>query len=283
MNWLALILASVLLNSVATVLQRVVLREEKSDPVAYSIFFQLLTGLLIGGFGVVTSGLTFPDLRPLALFLILMTFLYGFGNIFIFQALKAVEASKFTVIFSGRALFTILASTLFIREPLTQRQWPGAILILLGVIIVNLQASRISLKKEDLIALLAAASFGFANTNDRFLLRSFSLYPYVFLAFIVPALFILSLHPRKIKEMAVFLEKKLFVRMLILCIAYAAAAITFFSALQIAPSSSQVATINLTSVIVTVLLALLILKERKNTTNKVIGALISFFGLVLVS
>jgi drug/metabolite transporter (DMT)-like permease len=283
MAWQFLILASVFLYSVSVLLQRILLKEERSDPKAYSVFFQLLTGFLIGGFGVLFKDVTFPNLRPLLLNLFLMALLYGFGNVFIFEALKTLEASRFTIIFASRALFTILASSLFLKEGLLPLQLLGTFLILLGVVLVNIESARLTFSRRELIAFFAAASFGLANTNDRFLLQEFKSYPYMFLVFIVPAILIVLLYPRTVKKMVVFLESGVLVKMLLLCVVYAASAITFFSALQIARNSSQVVSINLTSVIVTVLLAIAFLKERKHLPQKLLGSLASFVGLLLVS
>lgn len=80
-----------------------------------------------------------------------------------------------------------------------------------------------------------------------------------------------------------FLTKKIIWKLLLLCVIYAAGSLMFFVALQKAPNSSQVATINLTSVVVIVLLAIIFLKERAEWPKKVIGAVLSFIGLLLVS
>jgi len=283
MTWQILILTSVFLYSVVILLQRVLLKDNKSDPKAYSIFFQLLTGLFIGVFGLSFTNMSFPNIRPLIFNLILMTLFYGFGNIFIFQALKSIEASRFTIIFASRALFTILASFLFLQEQLSFRQMWGAFFILLGIVLVNIKSAKLQFSKKELIAVLAAAAFGFANTNDRFLLKSFAVYPYVFLAFIVPAFLVMFLYPYTIKKMQVFLEEKLLLKMLLLCVISAVSSITFFLAFQKADNASQVVSANLTSVIITVLLAAIFLKERDYLPQKLIGAVVSFIGLLLVS
>ncbi len=282
MTWQALIFISVFLGAISTILQRILLREDKSDAVAYSIFFQLLTGILIAVFGLIQGSFTFPDVRPFLLPLALMIVLYAAGNIFIFKTLNSVEASEATVIFSSRALFTIIASTIFIGEVLNQKQLLGVVLILLSIIIVSFKASKFSFGKPEFIALLAAIAFGVATTNDRFLLKNIALYPYVSLAFFAPAILVILLNPKKAKKMAVFFEKKLFLKMLLMCVAYALTAITFFSALQIAPTSSQVVTINLTGVIVTVLLSIVFLKERGDLGKKLLSALLCFGGLLLL-
>lgn len=57
----------------------------------------------------------------------------------------------------------------------------------------------------------------------------------------------------------------------------------FFVALQKAPNSSQVAAINLTSVIVIVLLSIIFLKEHTDWLKKIVGAVLSFIGLLLLT
>lgn len=179
MSWQLLILISITLYSVSVLLQRIILKEHESQPVAYSIFFQLITGIIIGLVGFLFADMSLPgNLAKLLPNLILMTFLYGFANFFIFKSLKQTEASKFTIVFATRAFFTVLASSLLLRESLTQIQFFGAILIFSGVILINLKSSRFSLDKGSLLALLAAITFGTANTNDRYLLGFFNVYPF---------------------------------------------------------------------------------------------------------
>ncbi len=283
MTWQFLILTSVCLYSISVLLQRILLREDKSDPIAYSVFFQLLTGLMIGVFGFLFSDMSFPNLKPLFFNLVLMVLLYAFGSVAIFKALKTLEASRFTIIFASRALFTILASSLLLGESLSLQQFLGTFLILTGVVLVNIKSTRLAFSKKEFLALFAAVSFGLGNTNDRFLLQEFKVYPYVFLGFVLPAVLITLLYPYKVKKMKIFLEGRVLVKMLLLCLIYAVAAITFFSALQIADNSSQVVSVNLTSVIVTVLLAIVFLNEREHLLQKLLGALLSFMGLLLVS
>lgn len=281
--WQVLILLSVLFNAVAVVLQRVVLREQNSDPVAYSIVFQLISGSIIGAFGWVTGNLQFPpDIAKILLFMGLMIVLYGFGNVFIFQALKAIEASKFTILFATRTLFTILASTLFLNESLNTTQWIGALLILFSVILVTVENTKITFGKWEFFTLLAAAAFGFEVTNDRYILTMFPLYTFVSLAFVLPALMMWMVNVGRTQKIFELFHKTNLIRICSMAVVYAVSAILFFSSLQIAPNSSQVITINLTSVVVTVLLAVVFLGERKNLFRKLLGATLCFIGLLLV-
>lgn len=283
MTWQLFILLSVFLSAISTLLQKVLLRDDKSDPVAFSILFQLLTGLLVAICGFGLGDMSLKNFTLVLPNLILMVLLYGFGNVFLFWALKKIDASKFTIIFSGRAIFTIIASTLIIQETLSQRQIIGVVLIITSIIIVSYLKTKFRFDKAELAATVAALFFGFATTNDRIALSSMSLYPYVSLAFVAPALFILMLNPSNIYKIKSLAQSRIFTKIFFLCIVYALSAITFFIALQKGTNSSQVATVNLTSVIITVLMAILILKEKENMKRKLFAAVLSFFGLLLIT
>jgi len=283
MTWQFLILISVFLYSISVLLQKTLLNRTQTDPLSLAVVFQILTGLTIGLFGWLFSNMSLPQLKPLLFNLILMTLLYGFGNIFVFKSLKRLQATRFTVIFSSRALFTILASSLILKESLVLKQLLGTSLLLAGIVLANIKAAKLTFSRHQATALLAAVCFGLAITNDRFLLKSFQVYPYATLGFIIPGLFIAFLNPSLIKTLPALLSKQTFPQILLLSTLYAAAAITFFFALQISPNSSQVASINLTSVITTVLLAIIFLRERDNLGYKILGAFSSFLGLFLVS
>lgn len=282
MTWQILIALSITFFSISILLQRLILRENNSKPIAFSIFFQFLTGILITISGFLLGNMVFPNIVPLIPNLLLMIVLYTFANIFIFKSLKEIEASKYTIIFATRALFTILASTLILSEGLTIKQLGGTLFILLGVIIVSIESTKFSFKKGELFALLGAIGFGFANTNDRFLLSTFNIYPYMSVIFISPAIFMAFIYPKELKHIKLFLHKSFFKKALLLCVIYALSAITFFGALKIADNSSQVISVNLTSVITTVLLSIIFLKERSHIIKKLAGAIITFIGLFLI-
>ncbi|OGM15600.1 hypothetical protein A2V56_00160 [Candidatus Woesebacteria bacterium RBG_19FT_COMBO_42_9] len=281
-TWQILIILSVICYSVSVLLQRILVTEKGSDPVAYASFSQLLTGLMIGIFGYLFTSMKYPDFKPLILNFLLMIVLYALGNIFVFKALKKTEASKFSVIFSSRAIIAVLAFSLLMKETLTVSQWIGTLLILSAAVIVSLETKKIKFSFKEIYALLAAMFYGFAVVNDRFLLRHFDVFPYSFLGFVLPALSILAFYSGRIKNMKVFLVKERFVRMATLSLFYAASIILFFYALQITENSSQVISLNSIGVVVTVIFAILFLNERKRIIWKIVGSLLGLLGLLLV-
>lgn len=286
MGWMFFILMSVVLMSFQQILQRILLRENNSDPVAYSVVFQVLTGLFIAIFAILTGNLTSPDsFENLTWNFVALVILYGVGNIFLFIGLKNIEASLFTILFSTRGIFSVIASSFLLSEVLSGKQWVGTAIIITAIVIVNLRSiTKEGLNKGIVYSLLAGLFFGLANTNDRYILGSFDVYPYLVIAFILPAIAVITFQPQKFIEIKkLVLNMVLLKKMLLMALVSSFSAITFFTALQIAPNSSQVVIIGLTSVVTTVLLSAVVLKERENLTMKVVGAALTFLGLLLVA
>jgi len=280
MSWQILVAVSVVTYSVSVLLQRILLKDEKIDSVAFSIVFQLLTGALILGYAL-TRGFSSPNLLPLLPNLALMTFLYGAGNVFIFKALKAIEASEFTIIFATRTVWIILAAVLFLSEQFSLVQLLGTGLILSSVVLVSWQKG-LKLSRGVLLSLAAAACFGLAFANDAFIIRNFDVPSYLGIAFIVPALAVWMVFPKSTSKMLPMLKKSFLKKLGVLSVLYATSAITIFLAYQIGRNAAQIAPLNQTSTILTVLLAIIFLGEKSQLTRKLIGAVLSFIGIILV-
>lgn len=282
-SWQLSIGLSVVFYSIAVLLQRVVLKDGEARPIATALAFQLIIAIGIGILAVATGNWQLPALGPLWLNLVLTSLLYGAANIAVFTALKTVEASKFTILFATRGLFTIVASSFLLSEGLNQTQLLGALFIFVGVVLVNFKSNQLTFSRGDWLALVGGLMVGLANTNDRFLLGSINFYMFSMLGFLLPTIPMALIYPKEIMAMKTFLQPNLLFKMILLCFCYGAAALTFFLALQLTPNSSQVAAVNLTSVIVIVLLAIVFLKESAELLKKMIGAVLSFVGLLLVS
>ena len=280
MSWQILVAVSVVTYSVSVLLQRILLKDEKIDSVAFSIVFQLLTGVLILGYALM-RGFSSPNLLPLLPNLALMTFLYGAGNVFIFKALKAIEASEFTIIFATRTVWIILAAVLFLSEQFSLVQLLGTGLILSSVVLVSWQKG-LKLSRGVLLSLAAAACFGLAFANDAFIIRNFDVPSYLGIAFIVPALAVWMVFPKSSSKMLPMLKKSFLKKLGVLSVLYATSAITIFLAYQIGRNAAQIAPLNQTSTILTVLLAIIFLGEKSQLTRKLIGAVLSFIGIILV-
>lgn len=283
MPWQFFILISVFFYSIAIIIQRVLLKESNSRPIAYALVFQVLVSMILAVVALLLGRWQWPDFSVVFPNLVLMTLLYAAANIFIFNALKMIEASKFTILFSIRGFMTVLASTIFLRESLEPMQLIGAVLIFVAIVMVDFKSQHLKFTKGDVFALLGGICFGLANTNDRMILSHMDAYVFTSIGFLTPALVIAALYPKEVPHIKLFLRPSLFKKMMAFASFYAIAAITFFMALQKTTNSSQVASINLTSVILIVLLGVVFLKETDSILKKIAAAMLSFIGLWLIN
>jgi len=282
MTWQIAITLNIIISSVTILVQRQLLKDLKSQPIVYAILVQFFTGAFIA-----IAALIFPEPKVFSFFtllpnIFLAIILYTVANILIYQALKTTQASIFTIIFSARVFFTILASTLLLSESLSSTQLLGASAMFIGIIIANLQSSKIKIGKAEATVFLAAALIGFANTNDRFILQNLPLYFYTSISFLGPSLLIGAIYPQHAKAALRFTKHKVFPKLILLSFLYTLAALTFFLSLKLTDNSSTVASISLASVIVTVLLAALFLNEKKQLLQKLFAASLSIIGLLLL-
>ena len=191
------------------------------------------------------------------------------------------EASSFTIVFATRAIWTIVIALLFLGEKFTVSQIAGTACILSSVILVSWQQG-FKLGKSSLYALGAAASFGVAFANDALIVRNFDVPSYLVIAFIVPALAVWGVFPQSTAKMKPMLEKNFLKKLILLVMLYATSAITIFIAYQVGRNVAQIAPLNQTSAILTVLLAIIFLKENSNVGRKLLGILLSFIGILLM-
>lgn len=282
MPWQLLILISVFFYSAATIVQRLLLKESNSRPIAYSLVFEVMVSVMLGVAGLIQGRLAWPDFSVIGLNFLIMTVLYAAANVFLFTALKSVEVSKFTILFSVRGFITVIASTLFLSEGLNSLQLLGAFAIFVAIALVNFKSNQLQLSKFDVWALLAGVCFGLANTNDRMLLNHMDVYTFTTIGFLTPALLIAAIYPKEVPHVRLFLQPTLLKKMVIFAALYALSSVTFFMALQTTDNSSQVATVNLTSVVLIVLLGIVFLKEKTDIAKKMVAAVLSFIGLWLI-
>lgn len=280
MSWLVLALISVFFLSLATLLQRVLMKNEVSQPIAYSIAFQFLCAIVVGiiAFG---NGFVMPPIAQYPLNFLLGAMLYGLGTIVLFSALKVTEASEVTIISSFRVVVTIFGGVFLLQELFNFNKVLGTILILLAVLLISYKR-KIKFHKGTYLSLLYAFFYGAAVVNDKFIINHAEPISYLMVGFILPGVFMMAIQPQAVKQLKVFFEPKLLGKMLIMCVVYALAAVTFYMALSVGANASQLGPINQSSVILTVILAALLLKERSDLWKKFLSAILVTVGVILL-
>jgi drug/metabolite transporter (DMT)-like permease len=282
MSWQLILLLSLFLSSLSVLFEKRIHNIQESNPITFAIIFQFFSGFLIFLFGLFTNQLKFGSLIAIWPNLILMTLLYGFGNIFYFRGLKQTEASVFTIVANSSSIFTIIGATVFLKQYLSGRQLFGVFLIFTSILLVNQIKGKIKLTKGLIYALLGASTFGFAVTNDKYIIGDFSVYAYLSIAFILPSLLMMIVYSKELKHLPFFLKPDVISKFLPFCLFYASQSILYFTALKMTTNTSQFGGIDLLGGILTVIMSIFLLKEHQNLLIKIISAIISFFGLMLI-
>jgi drug/metabolite transporter (DMT)-like permease len=280
MQWYVYLIINVCVFSSATLYQRVILKNSR-DPVLFYVVNGVISGSILLTYGL-WNGFKIPDIPHISLNLIVMTIFLGLGNMLNFNALKRTDASEFTVLFSTRAIWSVVAAILVLGESFGPRKIIGAALIISSVFLVSWKKKSFSLNEGEMLTLAAAAFFGIEFINDTYLVGHIDLLFYLPLIFLFPALFIGALNYKKLPNIRKVISIKDFLKLSFLGLLFAVSATATLTAYTKGHNAAQIAILNQTSTILIVLLGIVFLKERSHMKLKIVGAIISLIGVFLV-
>lgn len=280
MSWLFFAFINVIMSSVASLYQKIAMREEKTDAVVSAITFMIVSGTCYFIYAL-TQGFHLPDIALLPYFFISAS-LYAAGTILFFHAIKQIEASEMAIIGGFGPIVTVIASILFLGDILTPLQLIGVFCIVIAVIFINFQKKGFVINKGTWMALLGTTSYGFAVISDTIIIHRFEVASFISIGTAMTALFMIGAYPKKIPlvlKSLVHINNHL----LVFSVLYAIQGIAFYLAIGTGALVGQVSSIARASIILTVILSSIFLKEYKNMGKKIIGAIVTTIGVILVS
>jgi uncharacterized membrane protein len=290
MNYLFFIAISIIIGSIKNLSQRVLMRDREIDPKLSMVTFQFLGVIFVFLFSLATGNFQLSNFSTLfqgelLYYVIANGFLYSFGSLYTFKALQEIEVSKFTVLFSLQSVIIVTMSTLFLNEVFTPIQVLGLFLVLLAILIVVTEDVKqlLHFKKGEIYALIAALGFGLGATIDKAIIDQVHYLTYLVVGFFTPGIIVLlSNFSHIIKKVQIYKEKKNFFLIILFTFLYVASGLTYFESVTLADSVSLVSSIGQISVIATVILGIIFLRERDRLAWKIVGSVISFLGLLLL-
>ncbi|MBI4836362.1 MAG: EamA family transporter [Candidatus Abawacabacteria bacterium] len=282
MTWFTLTLLSVFLSSAATILQRTLMKDDKSNPYSYTIVFHFLLGLLLLVIGLI-NGSNFSLSSGNVYILLLAAALWGVCQVFLFKALQLVEASQLTIVSGLRVVITILASLVFLNQVFTELNVLGTILILAATFLVVNLGKEFKLNKGILYTLAMTFFGGLAIVADSANVQHYDVLAYSAYSNFLSGLCILVFYPKVLRQWKSLVQPSFLAKMLPLAVFSATQGVLYLLALTYGGNTAQVGTIRQASVIVTVLLAIIFLKERENLGKKFIAAVFVTAGIFLLS
>lgn len=283
MGWQLFLTISILAESSGRILQRVLMKDDDSDPIAYSVWFQFLAGSMLLIYTLIVGFKLPNNLSSLAPNLILEPIFWGMTIMLIFKALAQTEASIFTILFGTRVVFIVIASVILLKENFSLNQTVGTILIILSVFLVSYRKENWQFNKGELYSVLAGIFATAGVINDAVLLKQFDVTTYSALGFLGPGVFIWATHPTATKKIMALPKSKIFPKLTLLGLIYGIAYLTYNSAYFSGKMAAQIAAIFQVSSVITVLLAIVLLKEKSKLLLKLLAATVGFIGVLLVS
>lgn len=281
MSWLLLLIINVFFISVASLFQRLAMKEEASDPVLSTVIFQFLLAAIVLPYAL-SQGFVMPPLAELWPYFLLSSVLYALGSMMFFKAIKLIEASEMIVLAGAGAIVTMICAYIFLGERLVAQQYLGATLVLAAILLIAARGKKFQFSKGALLALLATSFFSFAVISDAIIIRTYDAISFAAMMSFLPGVILLILYPLKMRALPKAI-KNINKNLLIYALLYSVGVITFYAALGMGAMLSQVGVIVKTNIILTVILAAIFIKENDHLWQKLLAAAICMVGIVLVA
>ena len=281
MNWQLYTAISVITFAVSVLLQRVLLHNDKTDPVAFSVVFQGITAVILSFFALY-SGVHFDGLAAVWPAAMVAMLFFGVGTIVYAKTLQRVEASVFSVLFATQAIWMMLLGLLLFGEHITVLQIIGTMLIFASVGILIRNARAFAFDVGTAYGLCTGLLFGIATTCVAYVGRHTDTLTWVAISFYGSAFISLLVKPSVLSKLKPLLKRAVLTRLVLLGFFYAVSAATMLFAYKTG-TFTLVSPLRQTSIIATVLLALLFLRpERSGITRKLMAAAVCSVGVALV-
>lgn len=281
MSWQFFTAISVLGISISILLQRILLRNKKTDPVAYSVFFQAIVATLLL-IAAVANGFKLTGLSSVWLVALGSIILFGIGTIIYAKTLQIVEASAFSVLFATHAIWMMLLGIFLFNESLTILQVIGSLFIFASVIMLTKNVRSLSLDKGTAYGLITGILYGFALTGTAYVGKHTDTLSWAAVSFVGSAVVSFLVSPKAVNKISVLFKKDILPTMILLGVFYAIGSIAMLYAYKYG-SYAVVSPLRQTGIVITVLLALVFLKpERNRIARKLIAATVSFVGIILI-
>lgn len=277
MNWFGFALLSGLLFALSKVVARFFLRQQ-GDALAFTAVHDFIAGAVLLPFIFINSH--FPSHS--------ITWLYFFGGMiaffvtdyFLFKALKTIDVSWYQILTQIRHILILLTGVVFLSEIFTANKLIAIALIIGGVIIALYQKKRFSWSSGATAALISTVAAVIGFTFSKFVLMDFSAAAYASIDFLAVGMFSFVLTGFKFRRIVEEIKINKF-GLILAGALFGVFELFLFMALKYG-EASKVIPVSQSSLIFTVLLGIVFLKEREKIGQRLLGMLIVAAGIVLI-
>ena len=261
------------------IISRISLSKTKYE-YAYTILWQVFCALLAPLFLPFDRFSIAVNPHVLLLFTLSVA-LWALVDAFLFSAFKHEEASVLAAIFPLNFVYTFVISAVFFQAGIKPTLVIGFLIIMAASLLIGLYHTRFRPSKGIVLALLYSFFLGAALGFNSEVVKSFSIPPYMFAAFLFPAVanLLLFLRPKVVE-----LRYELQVQWKAILLNAAVMDASFFFLLKAFQLGNvpQVVALSASSTLLTALVGIVLLKEDKHRTLKIVAAGLATVGIILV-
>ena len=171
---------------------------------------------------------------------------------------------------------------MILNEELTIRKLIGAAAILSGVLIAEWRKRALVVNRGAVCVLLAALCFAASGTISFLIVRSFDVLSYMFYSSVLVTSMLAAFRPRVFRKLSFYLEPRRGLNVVATSLNDALANLLGFTACDVGRNALQTNPILATQTLLTVLLAVAILKERDHLSQKITGSVAGVIGTILL-
>lgn len=284
MPWYSYALIGITINATSDLIRRVILAG-KSKLDYYEVAF-LMSSLICLTLVVYTmfAGFTMPPISnfwPIFLINIAMGVVSWLTNQ---KGLSLIGLSEFSILLTTRQIVTLILSVLLLGIGLTFQQGLGVLIVAAAsiIVIVNRDTFKHHSKAGVMFTLATAAMYGSAILTDQIIYRQSDPASYMLIGFGLTALILFLIRPRVIKSVRSLKTRRQGIPMVLTSSLNAVGLIFIFTSLKLADNAPLVSGVFQAQIVISVLLATIILRERKDLLKKALGAILATAGAILV-
>ncbi len=286
MSWVVLVLFSNVAFALGSLTSRLLMKDGEGDPVAYGFVSQLIVAILATIVAAATSTIDFSPLLPYIPLLVLMSITYALVNLFLYNSYQYADVATVNILLTTRAIWTVLFAVLFLGESITASVIAGTALVIAGIVVIFYRKgqNKFEFNKGTLFALATAFCFGAGFVIDAYVLQKTNIDPrsYTIVSFGLPAFTLLLFRPKSIKNVALFADPIRLRNIAFNGLFYGSSVLGIYFAYSISNNAAQIGPLGQTSVLFSIALAYIFLKERDNVVQKLLGSILVIAGALFL-
>jgi uncharacterized membrane protein len=258
------------------------LKDDDSSPQGQTIVFLGLGGLISIIIAVVQNKLNLRFSPTLIWNFVLLIALLTPAYLLKYHSYQLMGASEVVMFSVTGRLWNVVGAYIFLHETITLKMIAGALLILSGAMLTRYEKKKFTINKGVAFVLISSFLFGMGDINGFFVLQNYDSTNFLIYSYLLPVIALLLLQPTSFKRIKYYFRKDRAIKVVLLSLCDTFGMLSLYLAYQSGRNAAVIGPLRSTSIIVTVVLAILILKERNNLRNKLIGSVLAVAGVMLL-